>query len=52
MPILKIAQAQTRQTSSFDRNAETILRFVEDAGKAGVQILCFPETQTVGYRVD
>jgi ribosomal-protein-alanine N-acetyltransferase len=52
MKALKIALAQTRQTGDFDENAETILRFVEQAGERGVQILCFPETQTVGYRVD
>jgi predicted amidohydrolase len=52
MPMLKIGLAQARQTASFDRNAATIMRFIEEAGKAGVQILCFPETQTVGYRVD
>lgn len=52
MRMLKIGLAQCRQTGSWDANAETIFRFVEDAGRAGVQILCFPETQTVGYRVD
>ena len=52
MTQLRIALAQTRQTDDFDTNAETILRFLEDAGQRGVQILCFPETQTVGYRVD
>jgi predicted amidohydrolase len=52
MRMLKIALAQTRQSADFDANAATILRFVERAGAAGVQILCFPETQTVGYRVD
>lgn len=52
MQMLRIGLAQTRQTSDFDFNKETILRFVEQAGAAGVQILCFPETQTVGYRVD
>jgi predicted amidohydrolase len=52
MAMLKIGLAQTRQSASFERNAATILRFVEEAGAAGVQILCFPETQTVGYRVD
>jgi hypothetical protein len=25
---------------------------VEDAARQRVQVLCFPETQTVGYRVD
>src|SRR5437764_1379328 len=47
-----IGLAQCRQTADFDANAATILRFVEEAGRAGVRILCFPETQTVGYRVD
>ncbi|MBI2194550.1 MAG: carbon-nitrogen hydrolase family protein [Armatimonadetes bacterium] len=49
---LKIGLAQTRQVDDIDANARTILDFIEQAGKAGVQILCFPETQTVGYRVD
>ena len=49
---LKIGLAQTRQTADFDANAETILRFLEQAADKDVQILCFPETQTVGYRVD
>lgn len=52
MPMIKIALAQTRQSPRFEDNAATIFRFVEQAGAAGVQILCFPETQTVGYRVD
>lgn len=49
---LKIALAQCRQTSDFDANARTILRDLEQAGRQHVQIVCFPETQTVGYRVD
>jgi predicted amidohydrolase len=52
MTKLRIGLAQARQSADFDVNAATILRFVEEAGAAGVQILCFPETQTVGYRVD
>jgi len=52
MPKLRIGLAQARQSADFDTNAATIMRFVEQAGAAGVQILCFPETQTVGYRVD
>lgn len=52
MNTLKIGLAQCRQTGDFNTNAATIVRFMEDAGRAGVQILCFPETQTVGYRVD
>lgn len=49
---LTIGLAQTRQTDDFDANAATILRHLEEAARAGVQIVCFPETQTVGYRVD
>lgn len=52
MAKLRIGLAQARQSADFDTNAATIMRFVEQAGAAGVQILCFPETQTVGYRVD
>jgi ribosomal-protein-alanine N-acetyltransferase len=52
MRTLKIGLAQTRQSGDFDQNAATILKFVEQAGQQGVQVLCFPETQTVGYRVD
>jgi predicted amidohydrolase len=49
---LKIGLAQCRQTGDFAANAATIRRFLEEASRAGVQALCFPETQTVGYRVD
>jgi len=52
MKTLRIALAQACQTADFDANAETIFRFMEDAAARGVRILCFPETQTVGYRVD
>lgn len=52
MKTLKIALAQTCQSADFDTNAETILRFLDDAADHGVQIICFPETQTVGYRCD
>ena len=52
MNMLKIGLAQTKQVDDFDANAETVLRFLEKAGKEGVQIVCFPEAQTVGYRAD
>ena len=52
MKHLKIALAQTQQVDDFAANASTILRFIEEAARQQVQILCFPETQTVGYRVD
>jgi len=52
MTSLKIGLAQCCQTSDFDTNTRTILRDLDLAARQGVQILCFPETQTVGYRVD
>ena len=52
MNMLRIGLAQCEQVGERDRNAETIFRFLTRAGEAGVQVLCFPETQTVGYRVD
>jgi ribosomal-protein-alanine N-acetyltransferase len=52
MRSLRIGLAQTAQTDDLDSNVATILRFMDDARDQGVQILCFPETQTVGYRVD
>src|SRR4051812_47446275 len=52
MKPLRIGLAQCRQTASLEVNEQTIFRFLEEAAHADVQILCFPETQTVGYRVD
>jgi ribosomal-protein-alanine N-acetyltransferase len=52
MKMITIALAQVRQTADFDFNAATVLRTIEEAAQRGAQILCFPETQTVGYRVD
>jgi predicted amidohydrolase len=52
MPSLRIGLAQCRQTGDLDTNAATIFRMIDEAERRGVQVLCFPETQTVGYRVD
>lgn len=52
MRSLRIGLAQCRQVDDFDANAATIFRFLDRAAEAGAQIVCFPETQTVGYRVD
>lgn len=52
MRYLTIGLAQCRQTNNFETNAQTILEYVEAAVQQKVQILCFPETQTVGYRAD
>jgi predicted amidohydrolase len=50
--MLRIGLAQTKQTADFEQNATTILRFLDEAAEAKVQIVCFPEAQTVGYRAD
>jgi ribosomal-protein-alanine N-acetyltransferase len=52
MTTLRIGLAQVRQTADLSTNAAAILRFLDQAGAAGVQVLCFPEAQTVGYRAD
>src|SRR5262245_12205538 len=52
MSTLRIALAQCRQTADIESNAATIFRMVEGAGRQSGQMLCVPETQTVGYRVD
>jgi predicted amidohydrolase len=52
MKSLRIALAQCRQTASLETNEETIFRFLDQASQAKAEIVCFPETQTVGYRVD
>src|SRR3954464_9023064 len=52
MRSLRVALAQCRQTASFADNEAAIFRDLDRAARAGVQIVCFPETQTVGYRVD
>jgi predicted amidohydrolase len=48
MKMLRIGLAQCRQTGNFDENTQTILNGLDQAGQAGVQIVCFPETQTAG----
>ena len=52
MHSLKIALAQVEQTNDMQKNGQTILRYLDQAVQAGVQIVCFPETQTAGYRCD
>ena len=49
---LRVALAQTRQTDDFDDNCAAIFEALESASGAGAQIVCLPEAQTVGYRVD
>src|SRR5580765_3215881 len=52
MKPLRVGLAQCRQRDSLAINERTIFRFLDEAAQAGTQIVCFPETQTVGYRVD
>ncbi len=52
MNTMKIGLAQTRQTDNFDANTAAVFRFLDKAAADNVQLLCFPETQTVGYRAD
>ena len=52
MSQLRIGLAQTRQTADRDDNRQAILDAFGEAAAQDVQILCFPEAQTVGYRVD
>jgi len=52
MGLLKIALAQIKQTNDLEQNGKRILRYLDQAAQAGVQIVCFPEAQTAGYRVD
>lgn len=52
MPTLRIALAQCRQTADFDDNVAAVFAFLDEAARKGARIVCLPETQTVGYRVD
>jgi predicted amidohydrolase len=52
MRTVRIGLAQVRQTADLDRNVETVFRFLDQAARSEVQILCFPETHVAGYRVD
>lgn len=52
MHMLKLGLAQCRQTNDFEENRRIIFRYIDEAAQQNVRILCFPEAQTVGYRVD
>lgn len=47
---LRLGLAQIAQTADREANRARILGALEEASAAGVQLLCFPEAQTVGYR--
>lgn len=49
---ITIGLAQSRQTSDRGDNEKAIFQFLDKSASREVQILCFPETQTVGYRAD
>ena len=52
MTTLRIGLAQTPQSDNLKQNESAIREYLDRAVDAGVQILCFPEVQTAGYRVD
>ena len=52
MSQLRIGLAQTRQTPDRHDNRRAILDAFDSAAAQDIQILCYPEAQTVGYRVD
>ena len=52
MTELRIALAQTRQTADRQANHRAIVEAIDRAGEQDARILCFPEAQTFGYRVD
>ncbi len=52
MKNLRIALAQVLQTGIFEENTDKIFEYIKKAAREKIQILCFPETQTAGYRVD
>jgi hypothetical protein len=52
MTTIRLALAQTRQSADRQGNRAAILAALDEAASQGVQLLCFPETQTVGHRVD
>lgn len=52
MATVRIGLAQATASADLATNDAAIFRFLDEAAAAGVQILCFPETHTVGYRVD
>src|SRR5262245_36395774 len=52
MTTLRIGLAQVRQTADFEANAAVIMRFLDQAGAAGVQGVCLPAAETVGYPPD
>ena len=52
MADIRMGVAQVRQTADIDVNFSKIMEYLDRAGGEGVDILCFPEAQLPGYRVD
>lgn len=52
MTQIRLGLAQVRQTDSLADNSTAVLDAMDQAARQNVRILCFPETQTFGYRAD
>lgn len=52
MDVLRVGVAQIPQTNDIQTNRDKIIDYLLLSGRKGVDILCFPEAQTQGYRVD
>lgn len=51
MKKLRVGLAQVPQIDSIETNLAKALDYIEKADRAGVELLCFPETHLAGYRV-
>ncbi|MDP2983049.1 MAG: carbon-nitrogen hydrolase family protein [Candidatus Latescibacter sp.] len=49
--MLRIGIAQVPQTPYIGKNLDKVLEYMDKAVRAGVELLCFPETHIPGYRV-
>jgi len=52
MDVLRVGVAQIPQTNDIETNRDKIIEYLHLSGNKGVDVLCFPEAQTQGYRVD
>src|SRR5512147_703832 len=50
MPTARIAIANPRYPATPDESVQLAVAAIADAGKAGAQIICFPEEFVPGYR--
>jgi ribosomal-protein-alanine N-acetyltransferase len=49
---IRVGVAQIPQTNDIETNHDKIIEYLHLSGSKDVDILCFPEAQTQGYRVD